>query len=197
MPIERPQSWPSAMGHLGASIPALNTAIVVRASLDVLTCRENPAGSNTSPRIDAYNRRAGAPLGSYWCASWATACYVDAGADVPPSARASCDVLAEWAMANDLWRPKGTRPLPGWMVLYTSGKTLPAGRILPHGRPAKPGQLDAYHVGIVAMVDPYLASLEGNAAFSGFSVNGEAVLAKMVALEKVYGYLLPRLRTAA
>jgi hypothetical protein len=187
MGVEAPQGWPSAMGHLGATIPMLNRAIVFRAAADILTCREVPMSSNRGARVDTYNTRAGAPLGSYWCASWATAVYVDAGADVPPSERASCDRLVSWAHAEGLWRPKTETPVPGEMVLYTNGKALVGNTF--------PGQLDAYHVGIVAGTSPYLASIEGNSAFAGFSANGEAVLVKLIATSRVYGYLKPRPRS--
>lgn len=188
MAVEQPQPFPPIMGHLGATIPALNRAIVIRAAHDILTCREVPRSSNRGARVDKYNARAGAPLGSYWCASWATAVYVDAGADVPPAERASCDRLVLWARSQGLWRPKTERPVPGEMVLYTTGKPLAAPRFAE--------QLDAYHVGIVAATEPYLASIEGNAAFSGFSPNGEAVLVKLIDTAKVYGYLKPRPRSA-
>lgn len=173
---EQAQAWPSVAGWLLPELPGLNKAIVFRALADVGIC-ENPPSSNRSGRIDAVNNRAGAPLGSYWCASEATACYVDAGADVPPSGRASCDAIMTWAKKEGLWVPKGATVLPGYMVLY--------------GTPA-----DAHHVGIVIRESPYQISVEGNTAFSGFSTNGEAVLVKKVDLPRVVGYVRPRARKA-
>jgi hypothetical protein len=158
-------------------LPGLNKAIVFRALADVGIC-ETPPSSNRSGRIDKYNSRAGAPLASYWCASAATSWYVDAGADVPPSGRASCDVIMAWAKKEGLWEPKESVPLPGWMVLY--------------GTPA-----DAHHIGVIIRGSPYQISAEGNTAFGGFSRNGEAVLVKKVDLTRVVGYVRPRARKAA
>jgi hypothetical protein len=171
MPIEQPQPWPAFAGWLSPNLPALNKNIVFRAFADLGIC-EMPPSSNRSGRIDTYNQRAGAPLGSYWCASQATAVYVDAGADVPPSARASCDTLRAWAKREGLWK---STALEGCLVIY--------------GTPA-----DAHHVGIIVRVSPYLISIEGNTAFSGFTTNGEAVLVKKVDTTRVLGYIHPRAR---
>lgn len=172
MPIEKPQAWPSFAGWLAPELPPLNKAIIFRAMADLGIC-ENPPSSNRSGRIDEYNARAGAPDGSYWCASFSTACYVDAGADVPLSARASCDTIMAWAKKNGTWHAK---PIEGALVLY--------------GTPA-----DAHHIGIVIRLTPYLLSIEGNTAYGGFSVNGEAVLVKKVDTTRVVGYVHPRPRS--
>lgn len=175
--IETPQAWPSVAGWLAPDLPGLNKAIVLRALADVGIC-EMPPSSNRSGRIDAYNIRAGAPLGSYWCASEATACYVDSGADVPLSGRASCDVIMAWAKKEGLFVPKAQTPLPGYMVLYGTAT-------------------DAHHVGILIRSAPYLIDVEGNTSFSGFSVNGEAMLVKRVDVTRVVGWVKPRARKAA
>ena len=72
---------------------------VERALRDVFLM-EAPPGSNRSTTIDAYNTRAGAPLGSPYCASAATAWWEDVGLEVPASDRASCDVLYKWALTT-------------------------------------------------------------------------------------------------
>jgi hypothetical protein len=177
---EQAQPWPSVAGWLAPDLPGLNKAIVFRVMADIGIC-EQPPSSNRSGRIDAVNQRAGAPLGSYWCASEATACYVDAGADVPSEGRASCDVIMQWAIKNGLFVPiSGSSGLvvPGMMVLYGTAA-------------------DAHHVGIIIRSSPYQISAEGNTSFSGFSTNGEAVLVKKVDLARVAGYVRPRPRRAA
>lgn len=156
-------------------------AILERALMDLGEC-EVPPGSNRSPRIDAYNKASGAPVGSYWCASWATTVLADCGVPVPAAGRASCDVIVSWAMKRGTWirnNPQTSYPRVqcGDLILYTNGKTLSS------------GNLDAYHVGIVFRVEPYLLSLEGNAAYAGFSANGEAVVLKRVDVSKVYGFV--------
>lgn len=178
--------WPSMLRHLGEDIPYLNRLICLRALSDVAAVCEEPPGSNRGKAIDEYNRRAEAPLGSFWCASWATAVWEDCKVDLPKKRRASCDELVQWAMQEGLWiehRPFDRQPevLPGYLVLYTNGETLPNGR------------KDAVHVGIVVRVMPYLLSIEGNAAFGGiFSTNGEAVVLKRPELRRVYGFIAPR-----
>jgi len=164
------------MGHLGPDVPPLNLAICYRAVADLAIC-ELPPGSNRSGRIDTYNRRAEAPVASYWCCAWATAVWEDAGAEVPPHARASCDVLVEWAMQRGTFH---SEPIAGAIVVYTSGQHLAS------------GALDAVHVGIVVRVTPLLLSLEGNAAFTSDSRNGEAVLLKEITRARVMGYVHPR-----
>lgn len=171
--IEQPKPWPSFAGWLGDDVPPLHKAIIFRAFADLGIC-ENPASSNRSGRIDEYNRRAGAPLASYWCAAAATAWLVDAGADAPPQDRASCDAIMAWAKKVGLWH---STPIPGALVLY--------------GTPA-----DAHHIGLVVRVAPYAISIEGNTSFSGFTTNGEAVLLKKVDPTKVVGYAYPRPRIA-
>lgn len=174
MPIEAAQPWPSFAGWLAPDLPALNKAIVFRAMADLGIC-EMPPSSNRSGRIDLYNTRAGAPLGSYWCASAATSWYVDAGADVPPSERASCDAIMAWAKREGLW---SATPVEGALVLY-----------------GVPG--NAEHIGLIIRIAPYLISIEGNTAFSGFTRNGEAVLVKKVDTTRVLGYVHPRARRVA
>lgn len=181
--IELPQPWPMALAWFPPDTPSLNIAICDRALQDILIC-EKPKGSNRGGRIDTYNTRAGAPLASYWCASAATAWYVDAGADVPPSGRASCQTLMEWAHKNGIWF---SEPVIGAMVLYGT----PDGS---GGWKKNAAGHYAHHVGLVLRTDPYICSFEGNTAFSGFSSNGEAMLAKLVDTTRVIGYVHPRPR---
>lgn len=167
--------WPSFCGWLPDALPAFQKAIVFRAFADLGIC-EQPMSSNRGGRIDDYNRRADAPLGSYWCASWATAVWEDCGCMVPAQERASTNVLMAWAKKNGLW---SATPVIGAMVIYGSNGI-------------------AEHVGIVIRIDPMLRSAEGNAGVAGgVTRNGEGVEMKVVALSRVLGYILPKLKLAA
>lgn len=182
--------WPGMFRHLyGDEVPTLNRVICLRAAQDLGVC-EDPPSSNRGVDIDGWNQLAGAPLGSFWCASWATAIWEDCNAEVPAKGRASCDNLVAWAKREKLWiqnDPVNREPkvLPGCMVIYTNGKKLSV----------SPDELDAIHVGVVVRVTPYLMSMEGNAALGGgFSNNGEAVVLRKVDLARVYGFITPRRR---
>lgn len=178
--------WPQIFGFWEDELPQLNRQICMRAIQDLALC-EVPPSSNRSPRIDQYNTRAEAPLGSFWCASWVSAVLEDAGAAVPPTARASCDAWVDWAIKNQSWIPNEpvlrSPPIaPGFVVVYTNRKPLGDG-----------GRLDAVHVGILLRESPYLISIEGNAAWGGsFSTNGEAVIVRRVDVQRVYGFISPR-----
>ena len=97
-------------------------------------------GTNRGARIDAYNRHAGAPIGSAYCASGLYAWWTWAGVEGPPKAGdaywstigrgglgpASTDAWYWWARDTKRWMPVG-HPLvhlvsPGWAALYGSGK---------------------------------------------------------------------------
>jgi hypothetical protein len=179
--------WPGMFRHLKEDVPKLNVLICIRAAQDLAVCEEPPS-SNRGPDIDAWNARAQAPKGSFWCASWATAVWEDCVVDLPPKGRASCDNLVRWAKQEGLWVKNDTvtrfpQVLPGSMVVYTNGDKLPG----------HPDELDAVHVGIVVRVTPYLMSMEGNASIGGaFSNNGEAVVLRRVDPRRVYGFISPR-----
>lgn len=180
-------NWPGLFRHLGTSLPQLNLMICLRAVQDLGVC-EDPPGSNGGPDINSWNLRAQAPAGSFWCASWATAVWEDAGASVPAIGRASCDELVMWGKANGSWvahDPVTRTPevFPGSLVVYTNGKPLAS----------NPAEKDAVHVGVVVRVTPYLMSMEGNAALGGgFTNNGEAVVLRRVDMTRVYGFVAPR-----
>lgn len=163
--------WPCMCGWLPDDLPQFQKAIVFRAFADCGIC-EQPMSSNRGGRIDEYNKRAGAPLGSYWCASWATAVWEDCGVRVPKADRASTNALMAWAKKEGLWH---STPVIGAMVIYgVNGH--------------------AEHVGIVIRTDPMLRSLEGNAGVAGgVTRNGEGVEMKVVAVNRVLGYIHPQL----
>lgn len=178
--------WPHIFPWFTDALPVLNRQIVMRALQDLGTCEE-PAGSNRGERIDEWNKRAGSPLGSFWCASWATSVWEDAGAEVPFSERASCDRIVSWALHESLWIPNNSvsrdpRVYEGHFVVYTNREKLAS------------GNLDAVHIGVVIRCAPYLLSLEGNSSLGGaFSANGEAVVLRRVDVRRVYGFVRPRL----
>lgn len=167
--------WPSQAGWLTGTEPQMRLAIVFRALADLGVC-ETPPGSNRGGRIDEWNRRAEAPPASYWCEAWANAVWTDAGAETPPSLRASTDAMIIWGKQTKRWRPVSATPEIGDQVLY--GKTVA-------------GALDANHVGIVVRVTPYLLTVEGNTGFGGFDRNGEAVVLKKPEPARILGYVSP------
>jgi hypothetical protein len=167
--------------YLPKTLPLIQRVIVAGAR-DSIGMVEEPPGSNRGPDIDKLNLRAGVPLGSYWCASWAGAVWQDSGAEVP-TGYASCDRWMEWAKATGRWTTHTTAP--GCAVLY-----------------GKPG--DATHIGIVIRTHPIILSIEGNTTIEGsqFERNGTAVSLKTVTpRDPVLGYChplpMPALKVAA
>lgn len=161
---------------LPADVPSLERRIVV-AALDCVGVCEEPLGSNTGPEIDEWNRAAGVPVKSYWCASFAAAVWKASGAQLPPYP-ASCDSWMTWAKRHGYWRPAAS---VGCVVLY-----------------GVPG--DAKHMGIVVRTVPQSLSVEGNAAVESgrFERNGTTVALKKVTDEDpVLGYVVPTLRQLA
>jgi hypothetical protein len=156
---------------LPKTTPLMQRVIVERA-LRSIGMLEEPPGSNRGPDIDALNLRAGVPVGSYWCASWAGSVWQDAGAEVP-NGYASCDRWMEWAKQTNRWTT--TTNSPGCAVLY--------------------GKLgDATHIGILVRTSPMILSIEGNTSVEGggFERNGTAVSLKLVnERDPVLGYAHP------
>ena len=154
---------------LDASVPVHAQRIVRRALVDV-GLLEMPPGSNRSPRIDAYLRAVGSPIGSSWCAAAVAAWWRDAGVPVPTADAGRCAAWEAWARRTDAWRDA---PSVGSAVIYGAGDI-------------------AVHMGVVVRLGPVLLSVEGNTTLTGFGVNGAAVALKAVALDRVRGYVLPR-----
>lgn len=153
---------------LDASVPAHAQRIVRRALADV-GLLEMPPGSNRSPRIDAYLRAVGSPLGSSWCAAAVAAWWRDVGVRVPPAEAGSCAAWERWARSTGAWREA---PSVGSAVLYGMGDV-------------------ALHMGVVVRIAPLVLSVEGNTTLTGFGADGEAVTLKRVALQRVRGYVVP------
>jgi hypothetical protein len=123
------------------------TLAVERALRDAFLM-EAPPGSNRGKSIDAYNRRAGATLGSPYCASAATAWWEDVGLEVPAHGRASCDLLYRWALTS---RRFHHLPVVGALLLYGTGK------------PADTSN----HVAIVIRLTPILLVFSANTGMDG------------------------------
>lgn len=157
--------------HLPSTVDPRVRDSIIRALYDVLVVVEHPPGSNRGPAIDAYNIRAGAPVGSYWCASAAGAYRLDAGLEMP-AGYASCENIRQWAIKTGRW---SKTPDYGAFVLY--------------------GHDVAHHIGMVVGLD-ILRSVEGNTTIEGAaygsSRNGVAVSGKEItASDPVLGYCLP------
>lgn len=123
-------------------------ALAVERALRDAFLMESPPGSNRGRSIDEYNRRAGAKLGSPYCASAVTAWWEDVGIEVPAKDRASCDVLYRWALTTGRFHHS---PVIGALILYGTG------------RDPDP----ASHVGIIIRLTPLLCSLEANTSLDG------------------------------
>jgi hypothetical protein len=156
--------------------PQLQREIVWRAFCDIGIC-EDPPGSNRSVDIDEYNRLAGAPVGSYWCASWAAAMYRDAGAQTPGKGK---DPVVEewlkWARANGTFIDRSQSPEPGYLALYDY---------------AKDPKQRTDHCGIVVRVTPGIFVIEGNTSGAPYSRNGELVDFKPAIMSGVVGWVRP------
>jgi hypothetical protein len=141
---------------------------------------ESPPGSNRGKSIDSYNTRAGAPLGSPYCASAATAWWEDVGLEVPARDRASCNVLYRWSLAT---RRFHHAPAIGALMLYGTGnKDNPSN-----------------HVGIVIRLTPLLVTFEANTSMDGrFNREGFCFDRKLVdrLTPNVLGFVRPSPVTA-
>lgn len=165
-----PQPWPTTASWLDDSHTKLEKAIVLRAFRDLGIC-EIPPGSNRSGRIDTYNERAGVELASYYCASWLTAVWEDAGAATPDVDRASCDMIYAWARRRGLIR---RTPRASYAVLYGTHDPF-----------------DAVHCGLIVRTDPILRTIEANTTISGFDRNGNGVELKLLDTKRVIAYVAP------
>lgn len=166
-----PEGWPQPASWLRSTGPNANCtplqhAIVLRALCDD-GIQETPVGSNRGERIDHYSRRAGLQPGGAWCAIWLGSVYGDCGALVP-----------RWYPLTDYWLPHVVQqPCIGAAVLY--GKRTPS---------QYSNWADANHIGIVAMLEPQMLTIEGNRG----GKNGQAVALGPMSRRDVLGYVHPR-----
>ena len=162
--LARPRRLPS---WLTPDVDPLVAMIILEAMDDVGVC-ESPPSSNRGAEIDVWNTERGAPLGSYWCASWAAAVWHRCGAQTAGvGLDPSCDQLMQWCIKTGRFSKEAAL---GCLVFYgISG--------------------DAQHVEILTRRSPYLISTGGNRAWGGaFSRNGEAVITGRVDTGRVLGY---------
>ena len=159
-------------------IAPLNAEIIRRTQL-MLPILEDPPLSNRSPEIDAMCDRWGVPRGSYWCALLAATVWADSGAAVPPIDEkrgwhpAKAETWRQWSLAEGLFTGE---PAHGCAVLYGVN-----------------GHEPAEHIGACIMsVKPILMDAEGNTSLDGYSRNGEIATIKMVNVNRLIGYVMPR-----
>lgn len=178
-----PIVWPRRAGWLvpGENCTELGYRIIERAFCD-LGILEVPNGSNRGTRLDAMNRRAGTPLGSWWCALWLGLVWADAGALVPQN-----------FPGTDYWLPhvkdgrEKAKPEPGDAILYGLKK---AGPVVTWG--------DAHHIGVVARVadvaagQRFMLTIEGNRGYAGTTNDGNAVDIGPVTRRDILGFVSPR-----
>lgn len=175
------ESWPATNGWLvpGWNCTALQYAIVTRSACDD-GIREVPPASNRGVRLDRYTKRAGSPLGSWWCAIWAGCVYADCGALVPAG-----------FPATDAWLPY-LRPVPciGAAILYgVKGDAHHIGIVtrLPKDDHGADG---IYRGGAKVALDAMLTR-EGNRAYAGTTNNGVAVDQAPPRRADILGYFYP------
>jgi hypothetical protein len=150
---------------------------IVEGAIESIGCCEEPLGSNRGPQVDEWNRAAGVPVGSFWCASWAGAIWRAAGVSLP-GFPARVEAWREWAVRNGTWRQ---HPEAGDAVIY--GTTFRAS-----------------HIGIVIRTAPAVLSIEGNTTIEGatFERNGTAVALKLVTgNDPVLGFVRPMIAKGA
>lgn len=159
---------------LEPELEPLRVAIVGNALGDVGVC-EDPPGMNRGDQVDAFNRRFGSPMGSFWCANAAGTWWQLAGATVPPTEVGAVKRWIPWAKSRGAWKePKDYRPIPGDAVIYGPALGIPN------------------HMGVIVRSHPVILSVEGNTSLGGHDRNGWYVALKRPDLARVLGYILPR-----
>jgi len=129
--------WPCAW--LDDSVDATRAAIARWAASRIGVY--DTTGPHRSPQIDAWNLAAGAPLGSPWCASFASAVWRANG--VTPGGNAACQDWHEKAVVASRWL---ATPQAGDVALFDFSTT--------------PGWAD--HCGVVIRVSPTVLTVEGD-----------------------------------
>jgi hypothetical protein len=162
-----PEPWLEDARWLDPNIvPALQIGIVKRSFRDIYIA-ESPIGSNRSPTIDHYLRRARVPESTitsgrgYWCGAGLGAWWEDAGAEVPDD-YANCDAWIEFG------KKTGQFVEPGAIAHYSANEI--AGFAAIFGVPG-----DATHIGAIARWDRMRGFISGNTSSNGYSSNGTLV----------------------
>jgi hypothetical protein len=146
---------------------------LVETAIAAIGICEEPPGSNRGPQVDQYNRDAGVPDASYWCAAAVGAWYRTVQLPVPIG-YASCENWHRWAKQTGRW---SDYPAVGAAVLY-----------------GKEGV--AHHIGLIIRTVPLILSVEGNTTIEGAAFaaarNGVGVsLKEITPQDAVLGYVLP------
>lgn len=162
------------MPTLAAWLPA-NTdpqvAVAIRRALACVGVCEYPLGANRGTEVDAWNLAGGAPVASFWCASFAMAMWRDSGLETAGKGKdPSCDALMAWGKATKRWSDK---PALGALTLYGVPK-------------------DANHVAIIVRMSPAIIVVGGNERWGAVSSrNGVAVQLRAEARTDILGYIHP------
>ena len=161
-----------SIAPIPTSVTELRKKIVAYAQQDAaIPTVEVPPQSNAGPRVTQMLANTGLGPGNFWCAAAVTTWYKSAGADIPPSGQASCDVWYNWAKARGKFT---STPCQGAAILYGSTS-------------------DAHHIGIVESInaDGTVTTIEGNTSGgSNFNRNGGGVFRKRPK-SGVLGYIIP------
>lgn len=160
--------WPGAAPWLDAANSTDLERLVAWRALQDIGIVEEPLGSNRGRRIDAMARRAGSPLGSYWCALWVGEVLADCGLGVP-AGYGSCDA----------WRPWARPGLPETHVAVVMYGTAS----------------DYEHIGLQVRKTPLRLTVEGNRGLRGSGTrNGVAVDLDAIARDDLIAHVpLPAL----
>jgi hypothetical protein len=150
------------------------TLVLIRSIQADLPILENPFGSNRSPEIDAMCRKYGVPLGSSWCALWASEKREAGSYEIPPI---HGDMHPARAESWHVWAKQTGRfvraPQIGYATLYDFN-----------------GSGAADHIAAAVMsVVPVLMDAQGNTSQVGVSRNGELAAIKPVDTRFVLGYV--------
>ncbi len=101
--------------------PALRN--MLKQAVDLIGTAETPLGSNRGPLIDGWNLAAGIPLGSPWCASFASSMYQLVTSEKPHlmPILGSAHKIAAWGRLRDLLVPATESVLPGDLGVILRG----------------------------------------------------------------------------
>jgi hypothetical protein len=187
LPVELPREVPEGARWLANKVMSEREQVrrtLARRAMADLGELEEPLGSNRSPMIDLYNKAAGVPVGSFYCASSTAAWWRSAGLATPPLERAwwkqyglphlgpaSCDGWLKWGLVTGRFV---SRPEPGNLMLFGSMQ-------------------DATHVEMVVRTGPLLLTVGGNSAFRSSTRNGLgfALHEQDVKDSRIVGYVSP------
>jgi Putative peptidoglycan binding domain/CHAP domain len=152
--IVGPKTWDSLTGQGASAAPpewrmdpcSPTVKPVLDKALSLVGTQETPPGSNRGPVIDELNKSASIPLGSPWCASFATGMYKYSPANPFKNALGSVYKIHEWGKKNGRVIQTSEVAVPGDLMIIERAEG--------HG-----------HTGIIVadLGDGRVATIEGNA----------------------------------